>query len=471
MIEMRNGSDDVLKQHIWGTRYVDELLQIGINDDPTDAGEDDCETFYWALQDANYNVLGIVESDGDLAERYEYTPYSRRTIYKSAGSDDVHCHAPIMESQRAVSGYPHGICGIGHQGLMHDKEFGLIYNRARYLHPVLGRFTSRDPLGYVDGMSLYEYVRGNPVVLKDGSGLTQEQRAAWRQRIRAREKWIRGGNPDAAYHRETNRLLAEAIKYNQWQESQWDEGRRGETQEYNYERDMALRRQLQRRGVIAKGIVSSHDLWKQLARAAMRGAPEEEQARMRRGWLRLQKPGRTFVLVICSGVWRHGSHIGTHCEVVACCDGKCSRLGDTGNDEKRPRTLEYESERRNPGPADLLESAISDTASWSFWEVKRVSGEERVCEGYKCLVKAVKTAKFPPYPSYPGDYFSGTDVNSNTFAHALLKKCCYEVKQYIYWKTVAMSPGGHSYPVKTRTPNYDSLHAWNHNHDYWKEEK
>lgn len=43
---------------------------------------------------------------------------------------------------------------IGHQGLMHDPT-GLVYNRARMLHPLLGRFTQRDPLGYVDGMSLY----------------------------------------------------------------------------------------------------------------------------------------------------------------------------------------------------------------------------------------------------------------------------------------------------------------------------
>jgi len=40
-----------------------------------------------------------------------------------------------------------GLCEIGHQGLMHDKEFGLIYNRARYLHPVLMRFMQRDPAG------------------------------------------------------------------------------------------------------------------------------------------------------------------------------------------------------------------------------------------------------------------------------------------------------------------------------------
>ena len=49
---------------------------------------------------------------------------------------------------------------FGHQGLLHDEATGLIYNRARYLHPGLGRFMQRDPLGYVDGMSVYAYYAG-----------------------------------------------------------------------------------------------------------------------------------------------------------------------------------------------------------------------------------------------------------------------------------------------------------------------
>ncbi len=198
MVEMRNGSDDVIKQYVWGLTYVDELLQIGINDDPADEGEDDCETFYYVLQDANFNVLGIVEADGDLKERYEYSPYGQRTVYKSAGSDDPLCMSPIMDSQPVVISsvdQPYGLCDIGHQGLLHDKEFSLIYNRARYFSPTLGRFISRDPLMYINGMSLYEYVRSQPVVLLDPFGLAWYHRAflwstQWVEPAQAGIQWL-----------------------------------------------------------------------------------------------------------------------------------------------------------------------------------------------------------------------------------------------------------------------------------------
>ena len=44
---------------------------------------------------------------------------------------------------------------FGFTGRYLDKETGLWYFRARYCSGSLGRFVSRDPLGYVDGMSLY----------------------------------------------------------------------------------------------------------------------------------------------------------------------------------------------------------------------------------------------------------------------------------------------------------------------------
>jgi hypothetical protein len=64
-------------------------VQIGVNQDPPNAStsitearrENLCERFFWACQDSNYNVLGLVYATGVLAERYEYTPYGKRTVY------------------------------------------------------------------------------------------------------------------------------------------------------------------------------------------------------------------------------------------------------------------------------------------------------------------------------------------------------------------------------------------------------
>jgi RHS repeat-associated protein len=55
-------------------------------------------------------------------------------------------------------------------GREYDAETGLYHYRARTYGSSLGRFLSRDPLGYVDGMNLYEYVRGRPPVYTDPSG-------------------------------------------------------------------------------------------------------------------------------------------------------------------------------------------------------------------------------------------------------------------------------------------------------------
>jgi len=81
-------------------------------------------------------------SDGTLQERYEYTPYGERTVYKRAGSADEKTSAPLYESERVNTGTeqdpewaPYGLCDLGHQSLFFDKEFGQYYNRGRMYLP------------------------------------------------------------------------------------------------------------------------------------------------------------------------------------------------------------------------------------------------------------------------------------------------------------------------------------------------
>ncbi len=59
----------------------------------------------------------------------------------------------------------------GFHGRPVDPETGLIYFRNRYYHPELGRFISQDPLGYVDGPSLYQHTLNNPINFRDPMGL------------------------------------------------------------------------------------------------------------------------------------------------------------------------------------------------------------------------------------------------------------------------------------------------------------
>jgi RHS repeat-associated protein len=123
-----------------------------------------------AVKNAQFNVLGLVDDAGGLEERYEYTPYGQRTTFRATGVNDPLVTAPIFISERfelpGGADQPYALNPFGHQGLYHDEETssgggdGLIYNRARMLHPRLGRFTQRDPLGYVDGMSAYAYYAG-----------------------------------------------------------------------------------------------------------------------------------------------------------------------------------------------------------------------------------------------------------------------------------------------------------------------
>ncbi len=72
-------------------------------------------------------------------------------------------------------GAPHGITG----SLADDRRFPgqwfqiesfLHYNWHRHYDPTIGRYTQPDPLGFVDGPSVYAYARGNPQTLIDPIG-------------------------------------------------------------------------------------------------------------------------------------------------------------------------------------------------------------------------------------------------------------------------------------------------------------
>ena len=61
------------------------------------------------------------------------------------------------------------------RSLTFDAESGMYHYRARAYDPEAGRFLQRDPLGYVDRLGLFEYVRTSPAVHRDPLGETPEE--------------------------------------------------------------------------------------------------------------------------------------------------------------------------------------------------------------------------------------------------------------------------------------------------------
>jgi RHS repeat-associated protein len=76
-----------------------------------------------------------------------------------------------------------------------DAETGLYFNRARYLDPTTGRWTTQDPLGFAAGdANLYRYVGNTPTLLVDPSGNIWYPGKYTIQYIR---EWRRGRELDA----------------------------------------------------------------------------------------------------------------------------------------------------------------------------------------------------------------------------------------------------------------------------------
>ncbi len=98
------------------------------------------------IQDGLGSVIGTANITGTLTANQRFDAWGNKTA--STGTTPT----------------------FGYTGREPDAT-GLTYYRARYQHPGLGRFVSRDPMGMADAVSGYAYVGNNPVNFIDPSGL------------------------------------------------------------------------------------------------------------------------------------------------------------------------------------------------------------------------------------------------------------------------------------------------------------
>ncbi len=132
------------RDYVYGPGYVDEFAAVIDNADDPNA----VTTF--VLQDANFNVVALVDPNGVVLTQWQYTPYGEPIV-----RDDLDPNAP--ETAMGHQGlFFYRLDGDGTAAALTPASVGLYYNRARWYSPALGRFVQRDmnesglplPLGF-----------------------------------------------------------------------------------------------------------------------------------------------------------------------------------------------------------------------------------------------------------------------------------------------------------------------------------
>jgi len=119
---------------------------------------------YYPLSDLLYRSVALTDQNKTIQEAYDTDAYGNTLAFDDPdpvdgwfGDDAVPTDTPL--------------CPFIFTGRRFDPETQIYFYRARYYHQGLGRFPSRDPIGYVDSLNPYQYALNSPEDGLDWSGL------------------------------------------------------------------------------------------------------------------------------------------------------------------------------------------------------------------------------------------------------------------------------------------------------------
>ncbi len=200
-----------------GSSYIDQVVMRDrdANSGWTSAADGTLEERRYYLQNWRADVSAIIDSTGDIVEWIKYSAYGVPyalipgdydrdgdvdSADQSAYISDWGAGSPSadLDESGGVDGDDLTVFGdwytantgkvggrgvlseesvgnrIGYAGYQWDPATSLNHVRHRVYNPEMGRWTRRDPLGYVDGMNLYTYCRQSPIHWLDPNGLASK---------------------------------------------------------------------------------------------------------------------------------------------------------------------------------------------------------------------------------------------------------------------------------------------------------
>ncbi len=176
--ETKNGETTILKRQT--LRVMDDETCVAIihyweqDDLQREVEQAGTRKLRYQLDNHLGSVSLEVEEDAQIISYEEYFPYGGTAFIAGRNQKEVK-----LKEYR-------------YSGKERDDATGLYYYGARYYVPWLGRWLKPDPAGTEDGMNMYQFVGGNPVLQVDigGTGKGKEKKSQIRSK-RRRKKMLK----------------------------------------------------------------------------------------------------------------------------------------------------------------------------------------------------------------------------------------------------------------------------------------
>jgi RHS repeat-associated protein len=173
----------------FGRRISKTIVQDGIG---TDCANNTCPRTTNYVYDQE-NIILEYDQAGAIKTKYTHGLGIDEPLAVQQGTNTYYYHADGLGSITSLSNasgsivqtYSYDSFGnmtatgnvsqpFTYTGREYDSETGMYFYRARYYDPKVGRFVTKDPIGFKGGINLYVYVENNPLSLTDALGLASK---------------------------------------------------------------------------------------------------------------------------------------------------------------------------------------------------------------------------------------------------------------------------------------------------------